>query len=291
MKHMRGTISRAVRPPESASAWSRTDLLAVVVTIMLLASVTVRGFILGQFSPRAALCMEHHRRLTAAWKRFADDHEGRMPMVLVGDESTTGTAISKGREPWALGWMDWTSRGDNTNVLFLLNPNFGVLGPYLEGDASVFRCPADTYLSPSQVSRGWTRRVRSVSGNVGIGAGNAEGGPWDSIYRHITKESEFMNPSPAETFVYLDEHPDSINDPGYYPPHKTGWIDIPATYHQGGGTFGFADGHAEVHTWSGSMASMRSVMFRTFGPSPAPVGDPDLHWVSYHTQRVSENSY
>jgi hypothetical protein len=40
--------------------------------------------------------------------------------------------------------------------------------------------------------------------------GNAEAGPWGAIYKHVRKGSDFIYPGPAETWVYLDEHPDSI---------------------------------------------------------------------------------
>ena len=57
-------------------------------------------------------------------------------------------------------------------------------------------------------------------------------------------------PEPADIFVFLDEHPDSINDGyflnrAYYPQ----WIDLPASYHNGSASFSFADGHAQTHRW------------------------------------------
>jgi prepilin-type processing-associated H-X9-DG protein len=57
-------------------------------------------------------------------------------------------------------------------------------------------------------------------------------------------------PDPSRIFAFVEEHPDSIND-GYfinrYDSHK--WIDLPASYHNGGADFVFADGHAEFRQW------------------------------------------
>src|SRR5665213_2218641 len=69
-------------------------------------------------------------------------------------------------------------------------------------------------------------------------------------------------PQPSAIFVFLDEHPDSIND-GYFidkPAYPTlsayggsaqndEWIDLPGSYHNGAGSFSFADGHTELHPW------------------------------------------
>ena len=85
---------------------------------------------------------------------------------------------------------------------------------------------------------------------------------------------------------------DSINDPGFYSPAQTAWNDLPAIRHDSGASFSFADGHAELHRWSGSLTRLK-----TLGSGSSWLGvlippkDPDLHWVSFHTQRTSTNSY
>jgi prepilin-type processing-associated H-X9-DG protein len=51
-------------------------------------------------------------------------------------------------------------------------------------------------------------------------------------------------------FVFLDEHPDSIDD-GYFlnQSESDQWHDLPASYHDGSASFSFADGHSEKHRW------------------------------------------
>ena len=101
-----------------------------------------------------------------------------------------------------------------------------------------------------QRKKGWVERVRSISSNIGIGDGNAEAGPFDAIYKHIKKTSDFTIPGPSETWVYLDEHPDSINDAGFFNPVRSYWNDLPACYHNNAAGFAFADGHSEIHNGS-----------------------------------------
>ena len=66
------------------------------------------------------------------------------------------------------------------------------------------------------------------------------------------------NPSPSETWVLGEEHPDSINDaamanqmagnPGDPAPKI---IDYPASSHGGAGVFALADGHCLSRKWLG----------------------------------------
>ena len=68
-------------------------------------------------------------------------------------------------------------------------------------------------------------------------------------YRQFLLQSAI--PSPSSTYVFLDEHPDSIND-GYFvnqADYYGWWCDLPASYHNGAAAFSFADGHAGLHKW------------------------------------------
>jgi prepilin-type processing-associated H-X9-DG protein len=70
-------------------------------------------------------------------------------------------------------------------------------------------------------------------------------------YRQFLKSSTV--PNPANFFVTLDEHPDSINDAYFLndanPVTFQQWGDLPASYHNGACGFSFADGHSEIHKW------------------------------------------
>jgi len=86
--------------------------------------------------------------------------------------------------------------------------------------------------------------------------------------------------------VFLDEHPDSIDD-GYFLNRESStpaWIDLPASYHDGGASFSFADGHSDRHRWQNASTKQPS---RAYGINPTlPMaitdGLQDYSWVLSH---------
>ena len=75
------------------------------------------------------------------------------------------------------------------------------------------------------------------------------------IINFFLKQSDINAPAPVNAWVFIDEHPDSINDALFSVDMKPGdnlWKDWPASNRGNSGTLAFADGHAEVHTLDGS---------------------------------------
>jgi prepilin-type processing-associated H-X9-DG protein len=116
-------------------------------------------------------------------------------------------------------------------------------------------------------------------------------------YFTAKKAGDLANPGPANIFVFLDEHADSINDlqfmvdPGYAP-NAEKWRDFPASYHNGAGSFSFADGHSEIHKWLNrkGYSTVQSVTMTTVTPGawtvPTFTGNVDYEWLedrmAYH---------
>lgn len=102
------------------------------------------------------------------------------------------------------------------------------------------------------------------------------------IFMHMT---EFKHP--ADTYTFLDEHPDSINDGWFLPvlgsTDVNDWQDLPASYHNGAGSFAFADGHSEVHKWQdGSTLKPKAKQYRQGLPFAPAQPARDLAWVIEH---------
>jgi prepilin-type processing-associated H-X9-DG protein/prepilin-type N-terminal cleavage/methylation domain-containing protein len=250
------------------AAFTLVELLVVLAVLALGAMLLVPALARTQPDSRAARCLNNHRQLCRAWLMYAGDNNERLATSWYG---TTG---SQPQPRWANGWLDLTASPDNTNTLLLTDPRYSSLALYCGKDARLFKCPADQYVSSTQLARGWKERVRSVSQNLYAATGNVEVGPVDPAYAHITKLTELLNPKPAETWISSDESPLSINDGCLYAPHASSWIDKPANYHDGGASVAFADGHVEMHRWQGSLIGV-----------PMTPDDPDLLWVRYHTPR------
>jgi len=87
--------------------------------------------------------------------------------------------------------------------------------------------------------------------------------------------TDFRNPTGI--FVFLDEHPDSINDDWMVfcsaanPAERSAWSDLPASYHNGAGGFSFADGHSEIKKWAS--ASTKRGVKQTSSDFPVSVGN------------------
>ncbi|HWH68090.1 MAG TPA: prepilin-type N-terminal cleavage/methylation domain-containing protein [Candidatus Sulfotelmatobacter sp.] len=226
------------------------DLLAVIAVLALFTAMLAP--ICARTRPNITVtqCQNNLRQLGAAWGMYANDSEGQ----LVYNKDGTPAGKTAGYESWVAGWLtrDWPStlnNTDNTNVLFLVDheatPYGAFLGPYIK-KPSPFRCPADK-LSVTIAGQPM-QRVRSYSMNNFVGL---KGRTWtsNSRFRLFTKLAQFK--APSQVFVFIEEHPDVINDGFFFSDPDTRYlmIDWPSSIHNGGCTFSFADGHAEIHRW------------------------------------------
>jgi hypothetical protein len=272
----------ALKLMKRADGFSRVDLLAVLAMISLLA-LTFGGDELGP--GEAAACQNHMRQLARAQFLYASDHDYFPPNVGSGDNNNVNRT-------WMPGVIASFS-SDTTNVNLVAN---SMLSPYVERNWRVFKCPSDKF---SYNPRVYLPRVRSVSMNHAVGTDPADvDGPCkrpvpgillnnsgaNQPFRCFARPSDIVNPTPANLFIFLDEHADSINDSmfassGPGPVGSLRWIDIPAAYHDGSGSFGMADGRAELHRWNRP--------FAVIGRFPDPVVNsgnlPDLQWLASKT--------
>lgn len=115
--------------------------------------------------------------------------------------------------------------------------------------------------------------------------------PFGSNYKICSRLSDLRFPGPTDTFVFLDEHPNSINDSAFYPYSVANreFVDIPATYHDGACGFSFADGHSEIHKWHGILgSSYRKISTSgTINDQPCAKTDVDAIWLVSHSPRNS----
>jgi len=215
------------------------ELLVVIAIIAILAGMLLPALSKAKVKAQAIYCMNNQKQLTLAWMLYADDHEDRVPPNASGSGSRGG---------WVDGWLNfdvgWT---DNTNTLFLTNAK---IGPYTK-NIGIYKCPADIY--NCIMAKMSLPRVRSVSMNsfVGVSPSEGYGARQTPPCYEYHKLSDIKRPPPTGLWVFVDEHPDSIND-GWLTdswPGGGGWGDLAASYHAGACGIGFADGHAEIHKW------------------------------------------
>jgi prepilin-type processing-associated H-X9-DG protein len=254
-------------PDDGRRAFTLNELLVVLATLAILAVVLLPALASTQpGSAKVFQCLNNVRQMAVAWTLYAEDNHDRL-VNNFDTASIQNELQNKTYRSWANDIMDWSINSYVTNLDGIR------LAPFYQYARSlgIYQCPADNYSGALQRNIGWTGRPRSYSMNAFFGASTptwvGDKNEFYPSYRQFLKTSSV--PNPANLYVMLEEHPDSIND-GYFSnnanPNIATWIpqiwhDLPGSNHAGSAGFSFADGHAEIHKWKSYKCTILPVKF------------------------------
>jgi prepilin-type N-terminal cleavage/methylation domain-containing protein/prepilin-type processing-associated H-X9-DG protein len=308
-------------PPNNA--FTLIELLVVIAIIAIIAAILLPVLNAAKMRAQTAYCMNNYRQMGIAWLMYINDCNDRLPSNCDKDSAVSGNQktlnwICPGLANQNVPVLDWSANGNdfNTTLLtydqqFMGAHSVALMAPYIAAQIKVFVCPADNFLSAAQRSTtggafmtkyGIGTRIRSCSMDGALGDGSkyfakGGGGNWPAYY-NVVKMSYMHWPSPSDSWVVTDEHPDANDDcclyvnPADASPNNSGYdgtfTELPGSLHGKSAGMFFADGHSEMHKWYGGVDTI-PVQFITYSDAQGvKVGnDPgalrDLTWWASHT--------
>ena len=263
-------------------AFTFRELLVVLAVMGMLTVVVLPALAKSRPGGQAARCMNNLRQMMAGVLVYAGDYGDFFPPNPDDANSFFGHNWVPGNAGGAGSGVPWRPEylADSTRCAVL---------NYIGANASLFKCPADERVGIPSSGTYAGQRVpapRTISMNAVVGtvcagfkAGFGHGGaplfetvaPYIPVnYFRYSKVSGIVAPTPSRLWVLLDESSIGLND-GAFAVGMTSstWIDAPGAYHNGAGSFAFADGHFESKKWRSESTGQRIGVIASGSPEEA----------------------
>jgi len=216
------------------------ELLVVISIIGILGALLLPALNVAREQGRRTVCLSNLRQLTLAWMQYADDYNGWLPHsdVRYTEEGAVGNwwiyaDPTLGDCPFS----DIASQSVWDDAI-----KSGEMWPYIN-EPKMYRCPSGepgypiTYAIADEMNGGRTPDIDPSDGFP----------PGATIAAKFQKITKISGDTTAR-MVFVDEGKATCGSWSVLFSTEA-WWDIPQTRHGNGGTFSFADGHAEYWKW------------------------------------------
>ena len=224
----------------SRQAFTLIELLVVIAIIAILASLLLPALARGKGEALRIRCITNVKQLSTAGFLYTGDNNDFFVPNGGGDLITP---------TWVVGSFATVPR-DATNWALITNPKYALFAPYLK-ELGVYRCPSDR-VAGTGVGNPEHPRVRSyaMNGYVGFQGADFLGIP-NAKYVIFKKTTDLRTMAASDLMMFVDMNPMSICRPMFGVRMDTDSIifQYPASHHNRGGVFSFADGSLESHRW------------------------------------------
>ena len=270
----------------SGLGFTLIELLVVIAIIAILAALLLPALAKAKQKAHGVMCMNNNKQLMLAWRMYAEDQNDHLVAAM-------NVSWQPNRTNWFTGALNYNG-GNASNWDVNQDMVKSPLWPYTGKSRGIFKCPADQ--ATVDVGGQKLPRVRSNSMSQVFGTGewldyDIKSGGQDvwRIYDKLTGVA-----LPAQTWVLMDEHPDSINDAALAvsctqadtPSAKI--IDYPANYHNGAAGMAYADGHADIHRWKGGKIRNAAIQYNNYLALNVPAEDVAGHKLVGHRHHGEE---